>query len=103
MLLLGGLSLVLVEVAEVLVYFNDKRQARNHPDLYEGLADDELAPIDGPEPVDADSSSRRRRLSRPRLSRVPGVDEVPYSWWHEHTGGEPGRQVREVPGTAGRP
>jgi len=57
MLLLGGVVAVLVEVAELLIYVNDKRYARNHPDLYEGLADDELAPIEDPEPVDADSSS----------------------------------------------
>ena len=54
MLLLGGTVAVLVEVAEVLIYFNDKRYARNHPDPYAGLSDDELAPIDIPEPVDAD-------------------------------------------------
>ena len=35
----------------MLIYFNDKRYARNHPDLYAGLADNELAPIDDPEPV----------------------------------------------------
>ncbi len=57
MLLLGGVVVVLVEVAEVLIYFNDKRYARNHPDLYEDLADDELAPLEPQEPVDADSSS----------------------------------------------
>jgi sec-independent protein translocase protein TatC len=57
MLLLGGVVAVLVEVAELLIYFNDKRYARNHPDLYADLADDELAPIEDPEPVDADSSS----------------------------------------------
>jgi sec-independent protein translocase protein TatC len=57
MLLLGGLSVVLVEFAEVFVYFNDKRRARLHPDPYAGLADDELAPIEDPEPVDADSST----------------------------------------------
>jgi sec-independent protein translocase protein TatC len=54
MLLLGGVVVVLVEAAEVLIYLNDKRYARNHPDLYAGLDDDELAPIDIPEPVDAD-------------------------------------------------
>jgi sec-independent protein translocase protein TatC len=53
MLMLGGIVVVLVEVAEVLMYLNDKRYARNHPDLYAGLADDELAPIDDPEPVAA--------------------------------------------------
>ncbi len=57
MLLLGGVVVVLVEVAEVLIYLNDKRYARNHPDLYTGLSDDQLAPIEVPEPVDADTSS----------------------------------------------
>jgi len=63
MLLLGGVVVVLVEVAELLIYLNDKRYARNHPDEYADLADDELAPIDDPEPVetpepvDADSAN----------------------------------------------
>jgi sec-independent protein translocase protein TatC len=56
MLLLGGVVVALVEVAEVLIYFNDKRYARNHPDLYADLDDDELAPLEDPEPVDVDSS-----------------------------------------------
>src|SRR6202167_5571577 len=56
MLLLGGVVAVLVEVAEVLIYINDKRWARNHPDLYADLADDELAPVENPQPVDFDSS-----------------------------------------------
>jgi sec-independent protein translocase protein TatC len=56
MLLLGGVVVVLVEAAEVIIYINDKRYARNHPDPYAGLADDELSPIDEPERVDADSS-----------------------------------------------
>jgi sec-independent protein translocase protein TatC len=51
MLMLGGVVAVLVEVAEVLIYLNDKRYARNHPDLYAGLADDELAPLEEPEPA----------------------------------------------------
>jgi sec-independent protein translocase protein TatC len=55
MLLLGGIVVLLVEVAEVLIYLNDKRYARNHPDPYADLADDELAPLEDPEPVDADS------------------------------------------------
>ena len=54
MLLLGGTVAALVEVAEVLIYFNDKRYYRTHPDPFSGLSDDELAPIDIPEPVDAD-------------------------------------------------
>jgi sec-independent protein translocase protein TatC len=56
MLLLGGIVVVLVEAAELIIYLNDKRYARNHPDLYAGLADDELSPIDDIERVDADSS-----------------------------------------------
>jgi len=56
MLLLGGVVVVLVEAAELIIYFNDKRYARNHPDPYAGLADDELSPIDEPARVDADSS-----------------------------------------------
>jgi sec-independent protein translocase protein TatC len=56
MLLLGGTVAALVEVAEILIFFNDKRYARLHPDLNAGLADDELSPIETPEPVDYDSS-----------------------------------------------
>jgi sec-independent protein translocase protein TatC len=56
MLLLGGLCVVLVEIAELFVYFNDKRRARLHPDPYAGLADDQLSPVEETEPVDADSS-----------------------------------------------
>jgi sec-independent protein translocase protein TatC len=55
MLMLGGVVAVLVEVAEVLIYFNDKRYARNHPDPYADLADDQLSPVEEPEPVDADA------------------------------------------------
>ena len=54
MLMLGGIVIVLVEAAEIFIYFNDKRYARNHPDLYAGLSDDELAPVEAPEPVDVD-------------------------------------------------
>jgi sec-independent protein translocase protein TatC len=57
MLILGGIAVVLVEVAEVFVFFNDRRRARNNPSPYEGLADDELAPLDTPEPVDVDSGN----------------------------------------------
>jgi sec-independent protein translocase protein TatC len=45
MLILGGLAVALVEVAEIFVYFNDKRRARLHPDPYTHLADDELSPL----------------------------------------------------------
>jgi sec-independent protein translocase protein TatC len=49
MLLLGGIAVVLVEVAEVFVYFNDKRRARLHPSPYEGLADNELSTVEPPD------------------------------------------------------
>jgi sec-independent protein translocase protein TatC len=46
MLLLAGPCVVLVEVAEVIVYLNDRHRARLHPDPYAGLADDQLSPIE---------------------------------------------------------
>jgi sec-independent protein translocase protein TatC len=55
MLLLGGVVIALVEVAEVLIFLNDRRYNRLHPDPNAGLADDELAPVEAPQPVDADS------------------------------------------------
>ena len=45
MLILGGLAVVLVEAAEVIVWANDRRKARLHPDPYTGLTDDELSPL----------------------------------------------------------
>jgi len=57
MLLLAGPCVVLVEVAEVIVYMNDRRQARLHPDPYAGLADDQLSPID------LDDAEDRSRLN----------------------------------------
>jgi sec-independent protein translocase protein TatC len=33
-------------VAELIVWSNDRRRARLHPDPYAGLADDELSPIE---------------------------------------------------------
>jgi sec-independent protein translocase protein TatC len=56
MLLLGGVVVALVEVAEVIIFFNDRRYARTHPDLNANLADDELSPIETPDPVDFDST-----------------------------------------------
>ena len=46
MLILGGACAVLVEIAEFIVWRNDRRRARLHPDPYAGLADDELSPLD---------------------------------------------------------
>ena len=45
MLLLAVPCVVLVEVAEVVIYFNDRRRARI-PGPYAGLADDEAAPLE---------------------------------------------------------
>jgi sec-independent protein translocase protein TatC len=56
MLLLGGVVALLVEVAEIIIFFNDRRYARLHPDPNAGLADNELSPIETPDPVDFDSS-----------------------------------------------
>jgi sec-independent protein translocase protein TatC len=58
MLILGGICVVLVEVAEVFVYFNDRRRARLHPPMYENLSDDEVSPLDTPEPVETDDTVR---------------------------------------------
>ncbi len=46
MLILGGACAALVEVAEFIVWSNDRRRARLHPDPYAGLADDQLSPIE---------------------------------------------------------
>jgi sec-independent protein translocase protein TatC len=46
MLILGGACVALVEVAEFIVWYHDRRRARLNPDPYAGLADDELSPID---------------------------------------------------------
>ncbi|HEX5299171.1 MAG TPA: twin-arginine translocase subunit TatC [Streptosporangiaceae bacterium] len=55
MLILGGACALLVEVAEFIVWSNDRRRARRHPDPYAGLADDELSPLDlGDSELDVD-------------------------------------------------
>jgi sec-independent protein translocase protein TatC len=56
MIVLGGVAVVLVELAEVFVYFNDKRRGVRNRDPYANLADDELSPLETSEPVDVDSS-----------------------------------------------
>jgi sec-independent protein translocase protein TatC len=53
MLLLAGPCVVLVEAAELLIWMNDRRRA-SRASLYEGLADDEVAPLDDADPVDSD-------------------------------------------------
>jgi sec-independent protein translocase protein TatC len=55
MLLLAVPCVVLVEVAEIFIYFNDRRRARI-PDPYAGLADDEAAPLETDENDPADTS-----------------------------------------------
>jgi sec-independent protein translocase protein TatC len=57
MLLLGGVVVALVEIAEVLIYLNDKRWARNHPELTDADIDNyEPAPVEASERIDADTS-----------------------------------------------
>jgi sec-independent protein translocase protein TatC len=46
MLILGGACAALVEVAELIVWSNDRRRARLHPDPYAHLTDNELSPIE---------------------------------------------------------
>ena len=53
MLLLAGPCIVLVEIAEVIVWANDRRRARLNPDPYAGLADNELSPIELPDDTEA--------------------------------------------------
>jgi sec-independent protein translocase protein TatC len=55
MMLLAVPCVVLVEVAEVVIYFNDRRRARI-PDPYAGLADDQAAPLEMDENDPADTS-----------------------------------------------
>ncbi len=64
MLILGGACAALVEVAEFIVWSNDRRRARLHPDPYAGLADDELSPIhlDDNDP-DPDPDPRNSRFN----------------------------------------
>jgi sec-independent protein translocase protein TatC len=56
MLLLAVPCVVLVEVAEVVIYFNDRRRARIDP--YAGLADDQAAPLEMDDDPRAASSDR---------------------------------------------
>jgi sec-independent protein translocase protein TatC len=57
MLILGGACAALVEVAEFIVWSNDRRRARLHPNPYAGLADDE------PSPIELDDTEAGRPLS----------------------------------------
>jgi sec-independent protein translocase protein TatC len=56
MLLLAVPCVVLVELAEVVIWANDRRRARR-PSPYDGLSPDEASPLDlagGNEPASAD-------------------------------------------------
>lgn len=53
MLLLALPCVVLVELAELFAWANDRRLARRPP-MYPGLADDEVSPLDVDDPKDAD-------------------------------------------------
>jgi sec-independent protein translocase protein TatC len=55
MLLLAIPCVVLVEIAEVVIYFNDRRRA-SIPDPYEGLSDDEVSPLEMSDSGPADTS-----------------------------------------------
>jgi sec-independent protein translocase protein TatC len=56
MLILGGACAALVEAAEFIVWYHDRRHARLHPDPYAGLADDELSPLELPDGADTRST-----------------------------------------------
>jgi sec-independent protein translocase protein TatC len=45
MLLLAVPCVVLIEIAEILIWANDRRRA-NRPSMYAGLADDQPSPLD---------------------------------------------------------
>ena len=68
MLILGGACAALVEVAEFIVWSNDRRRARQHPSPYAGLADDELSPLD------PDDSGFANGGARGRDERVAAAD-----------------------------
>jgi len=56
MLMLGAVCVALVEGAELIVWANDRRRARLHPDPYAGLADDQLSPVELPDDAENRSS-----------------------------------------------
>jgi sec-independent protein translocase protein TatC len=58
MLLLAAPCVLLLEVAEVIIWANDRRRGRA-PGPYDGLSDDEISPLDRDERVNAADASRR--------------------------------------------
>jgi sec-independent protein translocase protein TatC len=58
MLLLAAPCVLLMEIAEIIVWANDRRRART-PGPYDGLTDDELAPLGADDGVEAASRTNR--------------------------------------------
>jgi sec-independent protein translocase protein TatC len=56
MLLLAVPCVILIELAELFAWANDRRRARR-PSMYEGLSDDEVSPLDFDDSVSSGSSS----------------------------------------------
>ena len=75
MLILGGTCAVLVEAAEVIVWSNDRRRARQHPDPYAGLADGELSPLPSGAPGSpaAPRAPARREPHASHAGRAPAL------------------------------
>jgi sec-independent protein translocase protein TatC len=57
MLLLAVPCVILIELAELFAWANDRRRARR-PSMYEGLADDEVSPLDFDDSVSSTTDSR---------------------------------------------
>jgi sec-independent protein translocase protein TatC len=57
MLLLAVPCVILIELAELFVWANDRRRARR-PSMYEGLADDEISPLDFDDSISSSTDSR---------------------------------------------
>jgi sec-independent protein translocase protein TatC len=57
MLLLAVPCVILIELAELFVWANDRRRARRPP-MYAGLADDEISPLDFDDSVSSTTDSR---------------------------------------------
>ena len=57
MLLLAVPCVILIELAELFVWANDRRRARR-PSMYAGLADDEISPLDFDDSISSTTDSR---------------------------------------------
>jgi sec-independent protein translocase protein TatC len=63
MLLLAVPCVILVEVAELIIWSTDRRRARRGGGPYEGLSDDEVSPLDLDDSMDSDDSFDSPSLS----------------------------------------